>query len=236
MAAQPVLLQTRALCKRYLAGDTIVDALADASLQIERGEYVAVMGPSGSGKSTLMNVLGFLDRPTGGDYLFDGENTATLKPDQLAALRNRSIGFVFQSFNLLPRQTAAGNVALPLLYSSVPRRERQARAMVALERVGLADRSHHLPSQLSGGQNQRVAIARALVNAPELLLADEPTGALDSVTGAEIMDLFAELNDSGITVIIVTHDETIARRTKRVIRFLDGRIVADSAPPAELRA
>ncbi|MCC5869853.1 MAG: ABC transporter ATP-binding protein [Gammaproteobacteria bacterium] len=236
MAAQPVLLQTRALCKRYFAGDTVVDALADASLQIERGEYVAVMGPSGSGKSTLMNVLGFLDRPTTGDYLFDGENTATMNPDQLAALRNRSIGFVFQSFNLLPRQTAAGNVALPLLYSSVPRRERQARALAALQRVGLADRAHHLPSQLSGGQNQRVAIARALVNAPELLLADEPTGALDSVTGAEIMDLFAELNDSGITVIIVTHDETIARRTKRVIRFLDGRIVADSAPPAELRA
>lgn len=232
MAAQPVLLQTRALCKRYFAGDTVVDALADASLQIERGEYVAVMGPSGSGKSTLMNVLGFLDRPTTGDYLFDGENTATMNPDQLAALRNRSIGFVFQSFNLLPRQTAAGNVALPLLYSSVPRRERQARALAALQRVGLADRAHHLPSQLSGGQNQRVAIARALVNAPELLLADEPTGALDSVTGAEIMDLFAELNDSGITVIIVTHDETVAQRTKRVIGFLDGRIVTDKARPS----
>lgn len=229
MAAQPALLQTRALCKRYLAGDTVVDALADASLGIKRGEYVAVMGPSGSGKSTLMNVLGFLDRPTAGEYLFDGEDTSTLQPDQLAALRNRSIGFVFQSFNLLPRQTAAGNVALPLLYSNVPRRERQARALAALQRVGLADRAHHLPSQLSGGQNQRVAIARALVNAPELLLADEPTGALDSVTGAEIMDLFAELNDSGITVIIVTHDESVAQRTKRVIRFLDGRIVADNA-------
>lgn len=234
MAVAPPLLQTLGLGKRYLAGDTAVDALADASLGIDRGEYVAVMGPSGSGKSTLMNLLGCLDQPTGGKYLFDGEDTSALQSDQLAALRNRSIGFVFQSFNLLPRQTAADNVALPLLYSHVPRRERRARALAALQRVGLSDRAQHLPSQLSGGQNQRVAIARALVNAPELLLADEPTGALDSVTGGEIMDLFAELNDSGITVIIVTHDEAVAQRTKRVIRFLDGRIVADSAQPSGL--
>lgn len=218
---------TQDLVKDYPLGSQTVRALRGVSVTIERGEFLAVMGPSGSGKSTFMNLLGCLDRPTGGRYTFDGTDVSSLESDELAAIRNRKIGFVFQSFNLLARTTALDNVLLPLIYSGTPRRKRRQKAMAGLEAVGLADRASHMPSQLSGGQQQRVAIARALVNDPALILADEPTGALDTTTGIEIMTLFQKLNRQGITIVVVTHEEEIARFAGRVLHFRDGRITDD---------
>ena len=203
-------------------------ALQHLDFSIESGEFVAIMGPSGSGKSTLMNILGCLDVPSGGRYLLNGIDIASLNPDQLAALRNRSIGFVFQGFNLLPRKTTQDNVALPLLYAGMSRSERRARAIELLERVGLGTRLNHRPAQLSGGQQQRVAIARALANTPQLILADEPTGNLDTKTSEEIMKLFESLNrEHGLTIILVTHEPDVARSARRLIHIVDGRIDQD---------
>lgn len=221
------LLKTEGLAKDYRIGPHVVNALRNVSVAVERGEFVAVMGPSGSGKSTLMNLLGCLDKPTDGHYFFDGEDISFFTRDQLALTRNRKIGFVFQTFNLLPRNTALDNVELPLLYGRTLRRERRLRAEAVLDAVGLADRSHHQPSQLSGGQQQRVAIARALVNNPSLILADEPTGAIDTRTGVEIMSLFQRLNREGITIVIVTHEQEIAGFARRILRFRDGCLIND---------
>ncbi len=223
-----MLIDTHDLVKVYRMGDTDVRALNGVSLAIGEGEFVAVMGPSGSGKSTFMNVLGCLDVPNSGRYQFDGQDTSRLSPDALAAVRNRKIGFVFQQFNLLPRTTAADNVELPLLYSGVPARERRLRALQQLDRVGLAPRSHYHPAQLSGGQQQRVAIARALVNEPKLILADEPTGALDSTTSVEVMALLQALNRTGITIVLVTHEHEVAAFASRAIAFRDGQVVSDT--------
>ena len=231
------LIRTRDVAKEYRVGDNLIRALAGVSIDIARGEYVAVMGPSGSGKSTFMNVLGCLDRPSAGEVWLDAQPVSALSDDALAAVRNRSIGFVFQSFNLLARTSALENVELPLVYAGVAARSRRERALAMLARVGLAERAHHLPQQLSGGQQQRVAIARALVTRPVLILADEPTGALDSHTSLEIMALLQELNDLGMTVVLVTHEADVARFARRVLRFLDGRVVADeaNAMPADAR-
>ena len=214
--------------KDYTVGTETVRALDGVSLAIDRGEFVSVMGPSGSGKSTFMNLIGCLDRPNSGSIELDGERVSDLSSDSLAGVRNRKIGFVFQQFNLLGRTTAVDNVALPLLYAGVDRTERTKRAGEALARVGLDDRAQHLPSQLSGGQQQRVAIARALVNSPDMLLADEPTGALDTATGREIMNLFQTLNEAGLTVIVVTHEAEVADYARRVLRFRDGVIMSDT--------
>ena len=214
--------------KDYTVGTEIVRALDGVSVTIDRGEFVSVMGPSGSGKSTFMNLIGCLDRPNSGSIELDGEHVSDLTSEDLAGVRNRKIGFVFQQFNLLGRTTALDNVALPLLYGGVDRAERTRRAGEALSRVGLDDRARHLPSQLSGGQQQRVAIARALVNSPDMLLADEPTGALDTATGTEIMNLFQTLNGAGLTVIVVTHEAEVADYARRVLRFRDGVITADT--------
>jgi putative ABC transport system ATP-binding protein len=224
---QAPIVRTRELRKEYAMGDTAVRALEGVSLEIAPGEMVAVMGPSGSGKSTFMNLVGCLDRPTSGEYELAGEPVARLSGDELAAIRNRRIGFVFQQFNLLPRTTALENVELPLLYTAMPRAERRARARRRLEQVGLGDRLDHHPRQLSGGQQQRVAIARALVNDPVLILADEPTGALDSRTSLEVMALLQQLNRGGITVVLVTHEQDIADFAGRIITFRDGRVVSD---------
>jgi len=224
-----MLIEVRDLVKVYAMGETEVRALAGVSADIAQGEFIAVMGPSGSGKSTFMNLLGCLDRPTSGEYRLAGERVSELDPDRLAQVRNRQIGFVFQHFNLLARTPAVENVELPLVYAGLPKKERLEKAMRMLERVGLGDRAHHHPAQLSGGQQQRVAIARALVTEPLLILADEPTGALDSHTSLEIMSLFRELNRQGMTVILVTHESDVARFAARVIRFLDGRILRDEA-------
>ena len=221
------LIEITDIRRIYAMGTETVAALGGVSLSIEAGEFLAVMGPSGSGKSTLMNVVGCLDRPTSGVYRLSGEEVSGLTTAQLAGVRNRRIGFVFQQFNLLQRADALANVELPMIYARVDRAERRRRAQEALARVGLADRAHHRPLELSGGQQQRVAIARALVNAPAVLLADEPTGALDSRTSLDIMLLFQQLNQQGVTVIIVTHEEEIAGYARRVIRFRDGRIVSD---------
>ena len=222
-----LVIETTGLCKDYQVGPQIVHALVDLSVGIARGEFVAIMGPSGSGKSTFMHLLGCLDTPGAGRYVFDGTDISSMDRDQMAATRNRHIGFVFQSFNLLARVTALDNVAFPLMYARVPHGERRARAAQALEAVGLADRAHHHPAQLSGGQQQRVAIARALVNNPTLILADEPTGALDTATGAEIMTLFQSLNRQGITIIVVTHEAEVAAFANRALHFRDGRLVGD---------
>ena len=224
-----MLIDIRALSKKYLLGTVRVLALNEISLSIERNEYVAIMGPSGSGKSTLMNIIGCLDVPTSGSYTLNGQAVNRLNDDELATIRNKEIGFVFQTFNLLPRADALHNVELPLIYKGVPKAERRIIARETLEKVGLADRMSHKPSELSGGQRQRVAIARALVNKPSIILADEPTGNLDSTTGEEIMKLFTDLNESGNTIILVTHEEEIARYGKRIIRLRDGRIVSDEA-------
>ena len=214
--------------KYYTVGTETVRALDGVSLAIDRGEFVSVMGPSGSGKSTFMNLIGCLARPNSGSIELDGERVSDLSSEVLAGVRNRKIGFVFQQFNLLGRTTAVDNVALPLLYAGVDRIERTKRAGEALARVGLDDRVQHLPSQLSGGQQQRVAIARALVNSPDMLLADEPTGALDTATGQEIMNLFQALNEAGLTVIVVTHEAEVADYARRILRFRDGAIMSDT--------
>lgn len=213
--------------KVYDLGESQVHALQGISLQICRNEYLAIMGPSGSGKSTLMNLLGCLDTPTAGDYFFKGENVSEMEDDELARIRNREIGFVFQSFNLLPRADSLRNVELPLIYAGIPPETRHERARVALEKVGLADRMHHKPTELSGGQRQRVAIARALSNEPAIILADEPTGNLDSKTGEEIMQLFEDLYKQGNTIILVTHEDSVARHARRMIHLRDGLIESD---------
>ncbi len=226
------LIRLERVTRVYQTGGHPVRALDGVSFAIEAGDMVAIMGPSGCGKSTLMNLLGCLDRPTEGSYTLNGTNVASLNDDQLADLRNRTLGFVFQSFNLLARTSAQENVELPLLYARLPAAERRARALQRLGDVGLAERAHHLPNQLSGGQMQRVAIARALVNNPALILADEPTGALDSRTGVEILALFQSLNRAGMTVVMVTHDAEVAACARRVLRFRDGRLIEDSANTA----
>ena len=239
--AVPVV-ELRDVWKTYGEGETAVHALRGVSLSVDRGDYVAVMGASGSGKSTLMHVVGCLDVPTAGDYRLEGHDVAGLNEGQLALLRNRRIGFVFQSFNLLPRLTAVGNVELPLVYAGAPRPDRRRMAMETLAGLGVADRAHHLPSALSGGQEQRVAIARALVTAPALLLADEPTGNLDSQATAEMLRIFDRLNGGGVTFIVVTHEDHVAAHAKRVVRIADGRVVDDDRvaavedpPPALLQ-
>jgi len=213
--------------REFLLGTTTVRALRGVNVRIQPGEYVAIVGPSGSGKTTLMNVIGCLDTPTIGSYRLDGEEVSQLDDDQLSHVRNAKIGFIFQSFNLLPRSTALDNVALPLVYAGASRSERRQAAQRALERVQLGNRSDHRPDQLSGGQRQRVAVARALVNEPKLLLADEPTGNLDQKTGAEIVKLFETLNEEGMTVVLVTHDPELAKRAKRRVRIVDGLIASD---------
>jgi putative ABC transport system ATP-binding protein len=221
------LIEARELVKTYTMGDQTVHALRGVSLDIGKGDFVAIMGASGSGKSTLMNILGCLDLPTSGEYRLAGEEVEAMAPDQLASIRNRRIGFVFQQFNLLPRTSALENVELPMLYAGVKAGARRERALAALARVGLAERSGHTPSELSGGQQQRVAIARALVNQPQLILADEPTGALDTKTSEDIMRLLTELNAQGMTVVIVTHETDIAAWARRKLVFRDGLIVED---------
>jgi putative ABC transport system ATP-binding protein len=222
------MIETRALSRRYQMGEVEVAALRDVSLRVEAGEAVAIIGASGSGKSTLMGLLGCLDRPSDGQYLFDGQDVGRLTRAQLADLRNRSIGFVFQSFNLLPRASALENVELPLIYAGLRARERRRRALEMLEAVGLGERAHHLPAQLSGGQQQRVAIARALANRPRLLLADEPTGALDSATSTALLSLLSDINRQGLTLVLITHDPAVAAAMPRVIRLADGQVQSDS--------
>jgi len=225
------LIRIKNLARRYVMGTETVHALREVSLEIERGEYVAIMGPSGSGKSTLMNMIGCLDTPTSGSYELNGQDVSHMDDNQLAEIRNGEIGFVFQTFNLLARSTALRNVELPMIYAGQPAEERRARALHALAQVGLADRVQHKPNELSGGQRQRVAVARALVNDPSILLADEPTGNLDSKTGVEIMTLFEELAQKGNTIIVVTHEESVARHARRIIRLLDGLIASDEPAP-----
>ena len=221
------LIEIKDLYKIYNLGDAEIRALDGVDATIDKGEILAIMGPSGSGKSTFMNILGCLDKPTSGEYFLNGVSVADLDRDQLSEIRNRELGFVFQGFNLLPRTSALENVELPMLYNSVPSSDRQEKAMSALRRVGLEGREKHHPNQLSGGQQQRVAIARAMVNEAPIILADEPTGNLDTRTSVEIMELFTKLNEEGITVIIVTHEPDIAQYCKRIIRFLDGKVISD---------
>jgi putative ABC transport system ATP-binding protein len=222
------MLEVVNLFKSYRAGDIEVKALRDVCVKIESAEYVSIMGPSGSGKSTLMNLLGCLDTPTSGSYKLDGQEVSALNDDGLAMIRNRKIGFVFQTFNLLPRLTSIANVELPMIYSGLNRKDRREKAIAALEKVGLADRMHHKPNELSGGQIQRVAVARALVNNPSIILADEPTGNLDRETGRDIINLFQKLNSEfGVTLIIVTHDLEVGKSAKRLIQLVDGQIIKD---------
>ncbi|HHV53842.1 MAG TPA: ABC transporter ATP-binding protein [Firmicutes bacterium] len=218
--------------RQYIVGSAVVRALAGVDLVIHEGEFVAIMGPSGSGKSTLMHILGCLDRPTSGHYILDGVEVERLSDNQLAVIRNQKVGFVFQEFNLLPRETILANVELPMMYAGIPRRERARRARQLLEEMGLGKRLAHRPPELSGGERQRVAIARALANAPAVILADEPTGNLDTNTGAEILRIFEELHRSGRTIVVVTHDPNVARHASRVIRLVDGQIVADEGGAA----
>jgi putative ABC transport system ATP-binding protein len=227
MSHDTPIIATRGLCKVYGKGDVQVHALRDVDLTIDEGQFVAVMGPSGSGKSTLMNIIGCLDRPTSGTYMLNGQEVTTMSPNELAEVRNRTIGFVFQNFSLLSRTSALDNAMLPLLYAGVSGAAARRRAAAALERVGLADRMRHLPSELSGGQQQRVAIARAIVNQPRMILADEPTGNLDSHTSAELMELFQHLDCEGITIVMVTHELDIAAYASRALTVMDGRIVQD---------
>ena len=227
--ARDALIRIEHLCKQYETGAGPVPVLKDVNLEVRRAEFAAIMGPSGSGKSTFMNILGCLDLPTSGRYLLDGRDVGALDADQLAHLRNTTIGFVFQGFNLLPRATISENVALPLVYAGIGREERARKALALIAKVGLASYSRYTPSQISGGQQQRVAIARAMINEPELILADEPTGNLDMKTSHEIMELFTRLNADGITVVLVTHEFDIAAYAKRLIRFVDGQITHDGA-------
>lgn len=228
MSGEQPLIQARDLRKTYHVGDQVVHALNGLDLNIRANEYVALMGPSGSGKSTLMNMLGCLDSPTSGSYILNGQDVSRLEDDALAEIRNREIGFVFQTFNLLPRYTALENVALPMVYAGIPKAERQQRAQEVLAQVGLGDRMDHRPNELSGGQRQRVAVGRALVIKPSIILADEPTGNLDSTTSQEVMELFGEIHRAGNTVILVTHEEDIAAYANRTVRLRDGRVESDS--------
>lgn len=227
ISAGNALIQLRSICRSYRMGTETVHALRGVSVEIKRGEYVAIMGPSGSGKSTLMNLLGCLDTPTSGEYHLNGRAVAHMSDNELADIRNQEIGFVFQSFNLLPRSDALHNVELPLVYAGVPKGERRVRARDALQHVNLTDRMHHRPNELSGGQRQRVAIARALVNRPSIILADEPTGNLDTKTGIEILRLFDELSRKGNTIIVVTHEEEVAQHARRILRIRDGEVASD---------
>nr|WP_290227488.1 ABC transporter ATP-binding protein [Trichocoleus desertorum] len=229
-----VIIRLENIAKTYGSGETEVRALADVDLVIEKGEYCSIMGASGSGKSTMMNMIGCLDRPTLGSYYLDGVDVSRLNDSELAHIRNRKIGFVFQQFHLLQQLSALENVMLPMVYANVPNDERRDRAAEALQRVGLGNRMNNKPNQLSGGQQQRVAIARAIVNRPVLLLADEPTGALDTRTTKEVMDIFTELNTSGITIVIVTHEPDVARLTKRIVWFRDGQVLHSHLQPEEL--
>ncbi len=233
MPGDDSVIRLEKLNRRYRMGAEHIDALGSVDLAVERGDYLAIMGPSGSGKSTLMNIIGCLDTPTGGAYWLNGESVSAMNERQLARVRNTEIGFVFQTFNLLPRMTALANVEVPLIYAGVKRREREQRASEALETVGLGDRMLHRPSEMSGGQRQRVAIARALVTRPSILLADEPTGNLDSSTGREIMELFDRLHSEGNTLIVVTHEAHVARHARRIIHLSDGNIVKDEEQGAK---
>lgn len=228
MSGEQPLIQARDLRKTYHVGDQVVHALDGLDLDIRANEYVALMGPSGSGKSTLMNMLGCLDSPTSGSYILNGQDVSRLEDDALAEIRNREIGFVFQTFNLLPRYTALENVALPMVYAGIPKAERQERAREVLTQVGLGDRMDHRPNELSGGQRQRVAVGRALVMRPSIILADEPTGNLDSATSEEVMELFGDIQKAGNTVILVTHEEDIAAYAHRTVRLRDGRVESDT--------
>jgi len=235
MSHTPTIIEMQHIRKVYIMGTQQVEALKDINIQVKKGEYVAFMGPSGSGKSTLMNIIGCLDTPTSGRYFLNQKDVSQMNEDELAEVRNKEIGFVFQTFNLLPRMNALDNVALPLIYAGYKKSERIARAMQALENVGLADRAHHKPNELSGGQRQRVAIARALVNNPSILLADEPTGNLDSKTSYEIMELFNQIHAQGNTIIMVTHEDDIASYAERIVRLRDGLIESDLPNPQKVR-
>ena len=235
VAARPATVRLEGITKVYGSGNTEVRALQGVNLEIAAGEYCSIMGASGSGKSTMMNTIGCLDRPTAGRYFLDGIEVARLREGELARIRNRKLGFVFQQFHLLPQLSALDNVVLPMIYGGVGVRERRDRAIAALERVGLGNRLHNRPNQLSGGQQQRVAIARAIVNEPVLLLADEPTGALDTHTTQEVLDIFGALNASGMTVIMVTHEPEVARQTRRIVWFRDGVVVHSHMTPADLQ-
>jgi putative ABC transport system ATP-binding protein len=221
------MISLKGLVKNYMVGTQVVEALRGIDLVIKKGEYVAIMGPSGSGKSTLMNILGALDTPTSGHYYLNGTDVSQMVDDELAVIRNKEIGFIFQTFNLLPRYDALENVILPLIYGGVPKHERRVRGLKVLDEVGLADRVTHKPNELSGGQRQRVAVARALVNNPSIILADEPTGNLDSKTSVDIMNLIGDIHELGNTIIVVTHEEDIAKRAQRIIRLLDGHVESD---------
>ena len=228
-----MILDVKGIYKTYGQGEVEVPVLKNVSLQVEEGEYLAIMGPSGSGKSTLMNILGCLDRATSGTYILDGQDISSLSDKELSNVRLNKVGFVFQTFQLLPQETALENVALPLIYAGVPRQERMERAMEALKEVGLEERATFKPSQLSGGQKQRVAIARAMINNPTILLADEPTGALDQASGAQVMELFKELNGKGATVIMITHDANVASNAGRTVRIIDGELFGDEGQGEE---
>lgn len=223
------IIETREIAKRYVMGSEVIEALKSITISVNKGEYVAFMGPSGSGKSTLMNIIGCLDTPTSGSYVLNGQDVSNMGENELAEVRNKEIGFVFQTFNLLPRQSSLENVALPLIYAGYNKADRTEKAMLALKNVGLDNRASHKPNELSGGQRQRVAVARALVNDPSILLADEPTGNLDSKTSYEIMDLFDQIHSKGNTVIMVTHEEDIAEYAHRIVRLRDGLIESDKA-------